>query len=376
MNKSDKDDSKEAKDNNYQRSNNVTMKEMMNLLSEHNPNPNSALGDNEMDKEQLIESFLLFQKFMNLNMAINKNNKNDGMDLGLGIAEGSKEEEEGEASKRLQGNKMIENEINEITIENYKENVPESQIGKEREKENKEQIDKVKDNKKQTMEEEGKEQYDDTYKQSNRNNEGNINSFNQYDQEAVNNNVDDNPIEDNANHNNNISNNNKEDQMNSNANEQIEKSLSNFLSESKKPTIPIPTTIQNQYDEIPIKPLSGNFMELLEQSLQHNEQFQAPIESKKKIIKKQPQVPKKQIVISKPSKEEIKKYTYYSDNFEDEEKTIEEIEKEKKKKIRDQQVQLEQQIQQKQSHLAERQGFQILNKKEQLAQDKKGIKMK
>ena len=84
--------------------------------------------------------------------------------------------------------------------------------------------------------------------------------------------------------------------------------------EDKKEEEQKPVKQTNNYDDIPIKPTSTNFMELVEKSLAndntvYNNENISPV--KKKIVKTAYHQ-KKKINISKPSKND-KKYTYYTD---------------------------------------------------------------
>lgn len=95
-----------------------------------------------------------------------------------------------------------------------------------------------------------------------------------------------------------------------------EEDLTTLLNEPLRPVEPKATSIQNNFDEIKIKPSNLNFLELLEKNLENeknNPQEYQP--SNKPVRKFTPSKNKKNIVVSKPNKNEIKKYTYYSDHF-------------------------------------------------------------
>ena len=78
--------------------------------------------------------------------------------------------------------------------------------------------------------------------------------------------------------------------------------------------LPPPKPVPN-FDEIPIKSGTSNFLDLLEKNLEIEKNIPQSISQNKPIRKFTPNRVKKQIEISKPQKGEIKKYKYYSDNF-------------------------------------------------------------
>ena len=93
---------------------------------------------------------------------------------------------------------------------------------------------------------------------------------------------------------------------------------------TQAPQLHRPTQTERQnYDDIPIKPLNTNFMELLEQQLANEPESQInnnnPSQPKKKIVKTVHN--KKVINVSKPSKND-KKYTYYTDRLQEENNQI------------------------------------------------------
>jgi centromere protein J len=71
--------------------------------------------------------------------------------------------------------------------------------------------------------------------------------------------------------------------------------------------------VKNRFDEMPIKKGPSNFLELLEQNLQNEGEFQNDGETKKRIIKHERF--KKVIKVSTPDEKEKKKYKYYLQNF-------------------------------------------------------------
>jgi len=70
---------------------------------------------------------------------------------------------------------------------------------------------------------------------------------------------------------------------------------------------------KNKFDEMPIKKGPSNFLELLEQNLQNEGEFQNEGETRKRIIKHERF--KKVIKVSTPDEKEKKKYKYYLQNF-------------------------------------------------------------
>ena len=95
-----------------------------------------------------------------------------------------------------------------------------------------------------------------------------------------------------------------------------EEDLTTLLNEPVRPVELQATNIQNNFDEIKIKSSNLNFLELLEKNLEnekYNPQDYQP--SNKPIRKHTPTNNKKNVVVSKPNKNEIKKYSYYSDHF-------------------------------------------------------------
>ena len=91
---------------------------------------------------------------------------------------------------------------------------------------------------------------------------------------------------------------------------------------------------QQNFDDIPITPSNGDFLALLEKNLENEKNNPDAYKASDKPVRKftPTKVVKKEIKISKPSKDEIKKYKYYSDNFE--EKTKKDLEEEKKEKLK------------------------------------------
>ena len=121
--------------------------------------------------------------------------------------------------------------------------------------------------------------------------------------------------------NNNIQNENKR-QLNNEVERQIKtKYIMNKSPKEEKENLPPPKKIN--YDDRPIKTSNTNFMELLEKTLANEKEedyYKNP--PKKKIIRQTYENKKKQINISKPSKND-KKYTYYTD-FLDEQGNLDE----------------------------------------------------
>lgn len=100
---------------------------------------------------------------------------------------------------------------------------------------------------------------------------------------------------------------------------------------------------ENNFDEIKITPSNLDFLSLLEKNLENEKNNPDAYKPSGKPIRKfTPTKPiKKEIKISKPSKNEMKKYKYYSDNFEEANKN-ELTEKEKKKIAKEKAKELDQ----------------------------------
>ena len=95
-----------------------------------------------------------------------------------------------------------------------------------------------------------------------------------------------------------------------------EEDLTTLLNEPVRPVEIQATNIQNNFDEIKIKSSNLNFLELLEQNLENEKNNPQDYQPSNKSIKKYtPTNNKKNIVVSKPNKNEIKKYSYYADHF-------------------------------------------------------------
>jgi hypothetical protein len=86
------------------------------------------------------------------------------------------------------------------------------------------------------------------------------------------------------------------------------------------PPILVPDSTGFKFDELPIKPATNNFLDLLEKNLANDNVADTSNKEVKKIVKK-PRF-KKIINISTPLPNEAKKYKYYSDNFDGNNKGI------------------------------------------------------
>ena len=226
-----------------------------NIITNYNSVENRSTQNFIIDKDQLYETFLLFQNFMNSSQNISTRNKLNSPK-----------------------NNQLENTF---TINQIESNNPENKINDINKSEN-----IISDINKENKIEEKKETENNT-----------LLSENNYSIISKN-------INNNDKNNNNINNNNISNTINCNTNCNSDNISNNYNINEKN--------IINNFDDIPIKSTNINFEELLEKNLANEKYEESKNIQNKKIIKKHEKIKRKIISISKPSKND-KKYSYYTD---------------------------------------------------------------
>ena len=314
---------------------NINMETMMKLMqSNQMGNSNSGI----QDKNQMLEAFILFQKFMNMNQMLDQHKeiiKNE-------ISKNESQTSQSNNNNFIIESKNINNNINNNNINNNNNNNKETEIKKDEQLENnsiintnqetnKENNQIVKQDKKEVikprirrgenknieLEKKEKDEIKDPTTEKKENIESNIEKIqqpkNQIDEsqnkiiENENNSKEIKEIKE-------ITQEEKIEPKNNNiTKEEEETNIENNNSDPFEKKLP---TIKN-FDDIPIKSGGNNFMDLLEKNLENEKNLPQQNIQNKPIRKYTPNKYKKQIEISKPQKGEMKKYKYYTDNFDE-----------------------------------------------------------
>ncbi len=307
---------------NYQNNDMNNIENMMKLM-QTNPIMNS--NEEIKDQKKMLETFILFQKFMNMNQMLDK----------------QKEILKNEINKNENQTPQLNNNLNnQITINNNNNNLKEEiEIKKEEKIENKNINEEINKENNQNLKFEKKESKPRIRRGENKNIENEKKEKNEIEDQTIEKkeNIEisntekieqpKNKIEEPQNKKTENEINIKETKETKEITEEKIESINNITKEEKetnKETIPEssekklppPKIIQN-FDDIPIKSGGNNFMDLLEKNLENEKNLPQQISQNKPIRKYTPNKYKKQIEISKPQKGEMKKYKYYTDNFEE-----------------------------------------------------------
>lgn len=290
-------------------------KAMIELLRSADPSM-ASFGGVENDKEKLIEAFILFQKFMTMNQLINQNVKDNNNQQQVKSSPRNESRKDSIAQNKNEDSSPKNEQVNQEEQKPASSNNDNNVNNPEQKNEQKNQLveDIIKEDKSiqepkdQPLKTESKNQTIET--KENKETEGredtheNGSRKNESQKELPKNDFDETPI-------------------------RPMKTPINF------DDIPIKPQANNAFDEMPIKGGNSNFLELLEKNLQNEDQNYPSNSGAQKPIKKFTRPPpRKKIEISKPTKGEIKKYKYYSDHFQEEDKKQEE-EREKKKGLKE-----------------------------------------
>ena len=310
---------------------NINMETMMKLMQ------SNQMGDTNsgiQDKNQMLEAFILFQKFMNMNQMLDQQKEIIKNEISKNESQISQTNSNNfiVESNNINNNKSNNNNINkEIEIKKEEKNENNSIINSNEEinKENNQNIKQEKkeivkprirrgENKNIENEKKEKNEIEDQTIEKKENIE--ISNTEKIEQPK-------NKIEEPQNKKTENEINIKETKETKEITEEKIESINNItkeeketnketISESSEKKLPPPKIIQN-FDDIPIKSGGNNFMDLLEKNLENEKNLPQQISQNKPIRKYTPNKYKKQIEISKPQKGEMKKYKYYTDNFEE-----------------------------------------------------------